>query len=78
MAQTRDTGRIFVGRERELTQLRVAMDAAVAANGRVVMLAGEPCIGKTRTAQELSSYAESLGAQVWWGMCLEQLGAPPF
>jgi len=54
------------------------MDAAAAGSGRVVMLAGEPGIGKTRIAQELSSYAESLGAQAWWGMCVEQLGAPPY
>jgi len=54
------------------------MDGAAAGQGRVVMLAGEPGIGKTRTAQELSSYAESAGAQVWWGMCIEQQGAPPY
>ena len=54
------------------------MDEAVAGHGRIVMLAGEPGIGKTRTAQELSSYAESLGAQVWWGSCIEQQGAPPY
>ena len=78
MTQTGATGRVFVGRQRELVQLRAAMDAAAAGSGRVVMLAGEPGIGKTRIAQELSSYAESLGAQAWWGMCVEQLGAPPY
>ena len=67
MTQSGRTGRIFVGRDREMTGLRAAMDDAMAGHGRMVMLAGEPGIGKTRAAQELASYAESLGAQVWWG-----------
>ena len=78
MTQPVRTGRTFVGREREMADLRAALDAAIAGHGRVVMLAGEPGIGKTRMAQELSSYAESLGAQVWWGSCHEQQGAPPY
>ena len=72
MTQAGETGRIFVGRQREMARLEAAMDAAIAGDGRVVMLAGEPGIGKTRTAQELSSYTESLGAQVWWGTRREQ------
>ena len=78
MTQSGTTGRIFVGREREMAELKAAMDAVMAGRGRVVMLAGEPGIGKTRMAQELASYAESLGAQVWWGSCHEQLGAAPY
>jgi len=42
------------------------------------MLAGEPGIGKTRTAQELASYAETRGTQVFWGRCYEEEGAPPY
>ena len=78
MTQSGQTGGIFVGRQREMAALRSAMDAARDGHGRIVMLAGEPGIGKTRTAQELASYAESLGAQVWWGPCHEQQGAPPY
>ena len=44
----------------------------------MVMLVGEPGIGKTRTAQELTSYAESQGARVLWGRCYEEEGAPPY
>ena len=40
----------FVGRERELEQLRLALDDALTGRGRIVMLVGEPGIGKTRTA----------------------------
>ena len=70
----RDTGRIFVGREREMAELTSALDDALAGEGRLVMLAGEPGIGKTRTAQELASYAEEKGAVVLWGWCYEDEG----
>ena len=46
---------VFVGRERELERLRGAFDEAFAGRGSVVMLVGEPGIGKTRTAQELAT-----------------------
>ena len=68
----------FVGRQHEMAQLNSAMDDAISGQGRLITLAGEPGIGKTRTAQELASYAESLGAQVFWGWCYEQQGAPPY
>jgi hypothetical protein len=42
------------------------------------MLVGEPGIGKTRTTQELETYARMRGAQVYWGRANEQGGAPPF
>ena len=58
---------VFVGRQRELAQLRSALDNALSGHGRIVMLVGEPGIGKTRTAQELAALAEARGAQVLWG-----------
>ena len=68
----------FVGRLRELSTLRDALDDVVAGRGRIVMLAGEPGIGKTRTGQELADHAEGRGAVVLWGRCGEQTGAPPY
>ena len=49
---------VFVGREQELERLRKAFDNAVAGHGGLVMLVGEPGIGKTRTTQELETYAQ--------------------
>ena len=72
------TSSSFVGRQREMGQLRIALEDALSGHGRLVMLVGEPGIGKTRTAQELTSYAETLGAQVLWGRCYEEEGAPPY
>ena len=66
----------LVGREHELRELTAALDAAVTGNGRIVMLAGEPGIGKTRLAEELSALAGgSERAQVLWGRCPEERGA---
>jgi predicted ATPase len=42
------------------------------------MLAGEPGIGKTRTAQELAGHAAGREAAVLWGRCHEESGAPPY
>ncbi len=78
MSPRAGTANIFVGREREMAELRAALDDAMSGHGRLVVLAGEPGIGKTRTAQELAAYAESLGAQTFWGWCHEQQGAPPY
>ena len=68
----------FVGRRHEMTQLETTLAEAMSGQGRLVLLAGEPGIGKTRTAQELASLAESLGAKVFWGWSYEEEGAPPY
>jgi predicted ATPase len=69
---------IFVGRQRELTVLNAALENSMAGQGKLVMLAGEPGIGKTRTATELAAKAQEQGAQVYWGWCYEGEGAPPY
>jgi class 3 adenylate cyclase/Cdc6-like AAA superfamily ATPase len=69
---------VFVGREQELERLRTAFDNAVSGHGGLVMLVGEPGIGKTRTTQELETYAKMRGAQVLWGRTHESAGAPPY
>jgi|GEM_PF-2583374 predicted ATPase len=42
------------------------------------MLSGEPGIGKSRPAEELAQRAEKNGAQVLWGRCSEDRGAPAY
>ena len=56
------TDGVFVGRQRELGELRAALEESLAGRGRLAMLVGEPGIGKTRTAQELAFYAQDRGA----------------
>jgi class 3 adenylate cyclase len=71
-------GGVFVGREREIEQMREATDAAMRGSGGLVLLVGEPGIGKTRTAEELATYAQVSGARVYWGRCREDEGAPAY
>jgi predicted ATPase len=68
----------FIGREPELATLHAALADATAGHGRIVLLAGEPGVGKTRLAQELAAYAWQRGALVLVGRCYEGEGAPPF
>lgn len=68
----------FIGRERELAQLKADLEEAMSGRGQLLMLAGEAGIGKTRTAQELASYAEAQGARAFWGRCYEEEGTPPY
>jgi predicted ATPase len=71
-------GIAFVGRETEMAELRLSLEAALASQGRVIMLAGEPGIGKTRLCQEWATMAQQHGTRVLWGRCNEQRGAPPY
>jgi transcriptional regulator with AAA-type ATPase domain len=62
--QSRPPG-IFVGRQHEMDILRTTLEDALAGQGRLVMLGGEPGIGKTRTAQELATLAVQQGGRVF-------------
>jgi AAA ATPase domain len=68
----------FVGRERELEELRDALSAAESGHGGVVLLAGEAGIGKTALLDVLAQQADAEGVRVVWGRCWESGGAPPF
>jgi DNA-binding CsgD family transcriptional regulator/tetratricopeptide (TPR) repeat protein len=68
----------FVGRRQEMSQMTVALDEVLSGQGRVVALAGEPGIGKTRVLEELAADTEAVGAKVLWGRCPEERGAPPY
>lgn len=68
----------YVGRRAELAALDEALARAQTGEAQVVMLAGQPGIGKTRTAQELAAHAAAAGMVVLWGRCLEEPGAPPY
>lgn len=68
----------FVAREKELAQLKERLEDAIAGRGFLMMVVGEPGIGKTRLSEELSVYARMRGAQVLLGQCYESDGAPPY
>jgi predicted ATPase len=70
--------RSFVGRARELDVFRAAFDRMLASRRQLVLISGEPGIGKTRCAEALADVAEDQGALVLWGRCREEAGAPPY
>ena len=45
---------------------------------QLVLISGEPGIGKTRCAEALAELAEDQGALVLWGRCHEEAGAPSY
>ncbi|MBW2386467.1 MAG: protein kinase, partial [Deltaproteobacteria bacterium] len=69
---------VFVGREEQLATLHRGLEDALSGKGSVLLLVGEPGIGKTRTSEELTTYARMRGAQVLWGRCYEGEGAPSY
>jgi DNA-binding SARP family transcriptional activator/uncharacterized protein (UPF0147 family) len=68
----------LVGRDAERRRLDRCLAALGRGAGGVVLLAGEPGIGKTALLDELAHLARSASVPVARGRCLEQEGAPPF
>jgi AAA ATPase domain len=73
-----ERGSGLVGRDRELDDLRSAMTQAAAGAGRLVLIGGEPGIGKSRLADEIAGHAREAGHTVLWGRGWEDAGAPPY
>ncbi len=69
---------VFVGYRRELQQLQDSLEDTLRGRENLVMLVGEPGIGKTRMAQELAGSATHRGAQVLWARYQESLRTPPY
>jgi predicted ATPase len=68
----------FVGRERELAALEAHLDRLADGAGGVVLIAGEPGIGKTRLSLELAERARSRGSLTLFGRAYETEGMPPY
>jgi len=71
-------GRTLVGRTREVAEIARALGDAENGHGRLVLLAGEPGIGKTSVADAATALAEARGFAVLWGRCWESGGAPAY
>lgn len=67
----------LIGRRRQVAELHAAVAAAAGGRGALVLLAGEPGIGKTRLAEETGAVATAAGMDVAWGRCHEVAGRPP-
>ena len=68
----------FVGRETEAADLTRLLDRMLTGHGGLVLVGGEPGVGKTRLARELMATARQRGCLSLTGHCYEMEGAPPF
>ena len=66
----------LVGREQPLRRLTRALDEASAGIGRLVLISGEPGVGKTSLAGAVLAEAERRGARTAVGVCWDGAGAP--
>jgi class 3 adenylate cyclase len=69
-------GWTFVGRGGEQERLLTAWKEAAAGERRVVLVGGEPGVGKTRLCSEVARTVHDEGAVVLAGRCDEDLGVP--
>jgi DNA-binding CsgD family transcriptional regulator len=64
--------RTFVGRETELAQLTDAFDDSATGRPAVVLVGGEPGVGKTALCERLAAYTVAHGAGTLVGHCYEE------
>lgn len=67
-----------IGRDAELKQLTRQLEEALAGRGSLIMIGGEPGIGKTHLASALLDVARLRGAFAITGHCYEMEGSPPY
>jgi DNA-binding SARP family transcriptional activator len=68
----------YVGREHERAECAGWLREACKGQGALVLIGGEPGVGKTRFTEMAAADADSMGAQVLVGRCYEIDGAPPY
>jgi DNA-binding SARP family transcriptional activator len=68
---------VFIGRERELSQLLAGLDDAFAGRGRLFLVYGAAGVGKTRLADEVAARAKERGARILWGRAWKEGGDAP-
>ncbi|MBN1485139.1 MAG: protein kinase [Chloroflexia bacterium] len=66
----------MVGREQEFAEAKAIWQRAAAGEGQVLLISGEPGIGKTRFVYELTTLVQVLGGWTLRGECYTEGGAP--
>ncbi len=69
---------VLVGRDAELRALVTALDAAETGAGRALFLTGDPGVGKSRLAAELSAIAAARGLTSYRGRAVQAASPTPF
>jgi DNA-binding SARP family transcriptional activator len=68
----------LVGRRAEMERLQRRWKQASQGQGGLVLVTGEPGIGKTRLTEEIAGLVERSGGTVFWGHCFEGDWTPPY
>ena len=68
----------FIGRQNELTLIWNQYKVASTGSARIVLLSGEPGIGKTRLLEEFTALAVDDGATILQGSASDFEGMPPY
>ena len=68
----------YVGRVAERAEVRRLLEQAVAGRGALVLVGGEPGVGKTRLSEEVLLEARQRGCLAITGHCYEMEGTSPF
>jgi tetratricopeptide (TPR) repeat protein len=68
----------FVGRDQALSELNAAIVQSLQGRGTLVLISGEPGIGKTRLMAEFAARAQRAGVTSLWANCWEGGEAPVF
>jgi tetratricopeptide (TPR) repeat protein/transcriptional regulator with XRE-family HTH domain len=68
----------LIGRETELSAILAAIEAVVQGSGRLLAVAGEPGVGKTRISQEATLACRDRGFIVATGRCYEPHQSVPY
>jgi tetratricopeptide (TPR) repeat protein len=68
----------LIGRERELATLCASLADAARSEPRIVLVAGEPGIGKTRLLAEVAEQARATAWTTLYGRAYHLAGAPPY
>ncbi len=77
-SETVSPGPPLVGHQREMALLWDQFEAAARGRTHVVLITGEPGIGKTRLLDEMAARAERVGATILRGEASEAEGMPPY
>jgi DNA-binding SARP family transcriptional activator len=77
-AEGRPASEDLVGRESEMAELLPVLEGVLSGNGALVLVGGEPGVGKSRFAEALAAHARERSVRVLVGRCWEAGGAPSY
>lgn len=68
----------YIGRQPHLRLVAELVDKTRQGSGGLLLVSGEPGLGKTRLAEEATRLASAAGLAVAWGQSADADGAPPY